>query len=70
MQDLECKEKMDSMTSQCINQLKLVPEKHGESISNIRSKAERCLTKDYQVNFVQCDRHIPSLFFLSFPYRA
>ncbi|XP_031399313.1 kinesin-like protein KIN-5B [Punica granatum] len=50
MRDRECKEKMDSMTSQCIDQLKLVPEKHRESISDVRSKAEQCFTKDYQVD--------------------
>lgn len=40
---------MDSRTSECIDQLKLMPEKHGENILNIRSKAEQCITEDYQV---------------------
>lgn len=49
IRDCEFKETLDSMTSECIDQLKLMPEKHGENMLNIRSKAEQCITEDYQV---------------------
>ncbi|OMO97122.1 ATP binding microtubule motor family protein [Corchorus olitorius] len=41
---------MDSLTKQCLEQLKTVQENHCESISNIRSEAEKCLIKDYLVD--------------------
>ncbi|XP_039056763.1 kinesin-like protein KIN-5B isoform X2 [Hibiscus syriacus] len=47
LHDHECKKKIDSVTNSCVDQLKTVQEKHGESISYIRSEAEKCLTKDY-----------------------
>ncbi|KAF3442909.1 hypothetical protein FNV43_RR16827 [Rhamnella rubrinervis] len=48
--DLENKKEIESMTTSCIDQLKSIQEKHGGSISNIRSQAEKCLTKDYMVD--------------------
>ncbi|KAK4759636.1 hypothetical protein SAY87_022767 [Trapa incisa] len=65
--DRECKETMDSMTSECINQLKLMPEMHGDSTSNIRTRAEQCITKDYQIDKItgstpkKRDIKVPSL---------
>lgn len=47
--DHENKKEIDSMTTSCLGQAKSMQEKHGESISNIRSQAEKCLTKDYMV---------------------
>ncbi|MBA0660865.1 hypothetical protein Goklo_012814 [Gossypium klotzschianum] len=48
--DRECKKEIDSLTNCCLDQLKTVQEKHGESISNIRSEAEKCITRDYLVD--------------------
>ncbi|GMJ03069.1 hypothetical protein like AT2G37420 [Hibiscus trionum] len=48
--DHECKKEIDSFTNSCVDQLKTVQEKHGESISNIRTEAEKCITKDYLVD--------------------
>lgn len=50
--DLENKKEIDSMTTFCLDQLESVKDKHGESISNIRSHAEKSLTKDYMVCYV------------------
>ncbi|PON72836.1 Kinesin-like protein [Parasponia andersonii] len=50
LQDQENKEEMDSMTALCLDQLKSTQEQHGQSMSNIRSKAEKCLTKDYMID--------------------
>ncbi|KAJ4828706.1 Kinesin-like protein KIN-5B [Turnera subulata] len=50
LQDQVCKKQMDSMTSLCLDQLKSIQENHAESVSNIRSNAEKCLTKDYKVD--------------------
>ncbi|MBA0567338.1 hypothetical protein Golob_012081, partial [Gossypium lobatum] len=47
LRDRECKKEIDSLTNCCLDQLKTVQEKHGESISNIRSEAEKCITRDY-----------------------
>ncbi|KAK3226447.1 hypothetical protein Dsin_006309, partial [Dipteronia sinensis] len=49
-QDHESKKEVDSMTTTCLDQLKLIQEKHGESITNIRNQAEKSLTKDYLVD--------------------
>ncbi|KAE8692463.1 kinesin-like protein [Hibiscus syriacus] len=49
LRDHECKKEIDSFTSSCVDQLKAVQEKHGESILNIRKEAEKCLAKDYLV---------------------
>jgi kinesin family protein 11 len=56
MRDQETKKEIDSITSLCLGQLKSTQENHGDRISNIRSKAEKCLTKDYLVYFfvVEC----------------
>ncbi|KAG7964695.1 hypothetical protein I3843_09G183900 [Carya illinoinensis] len=48
--DRENKKEIDSMTTLCLDQLKLTQEKHGGSMSNIRSQAEKCLVKDYLVD--------------------
>ncbi|XVE61822.1 hypothetical protein DITRI_Ditri06bG0070100 [Diplodiscus trichospermus] len=48
--DHESKKKIDSFTNLCLDQLKTLQENHGESISNIRSEAEKCLVKDYLVH--------------------
>lgn len=50
MRDQETKKEIDSITSLCLGQLKSTQENHGDRISNIRSKAEKCLTKDYLVD--------------------
>ncbi|KAL4355047.1 hypothetical protein GQ457_06G007820 [Hibiscus cannabinus] len=50
LHDHEWKKDIDSFTNSCVDQLKTVQEKHGESISNIRSEAEKCITKDYLVD--------------------
>lgn len=50
MRDQETKKEIDSVTSLCLGQLKSTQENHGDRISNIRSKAEKCLTKDYLVD--------------------
>ncbi|MBA0746972.1 hypothetical protein Gogos_009443 [Gossypium gossypioides] len=50
LRDRECKKEIDSLTNCCLDQLKTVQEKHGESISNIRSEAEKCITRDYLVD--------------------
>ncbi|GMN35769.1 hypothetical protein TIFTF001_042281 [Ficus carica] len=49
-QDQENKKEMDFMTALCLDQLKLIQEKHGRSISDIRSQAEKCFIKDYLVD--------------------
>jgi hypothetical protein len=54
MRDQETKKEIDSITSLCLGQLKSTQENHGDRISNIRSKAEKCLTKDYLVYFLCC----------------
>lgn len=51
MRDQETKKEIDSITSLCQGLLKSTQENHGDRISNIRSKAEKCLTKDYLVHF-------------------
>ncbi|KAB1224008.1 hypothetical protein CJ030_MR2G007944 [Morella rubra] len=50
MVDRQNKKKVDTMTTLCLDQLKMTQEKHGGSISNIRSQAEKCLVKDYLVD--------------------
>ncbi|KAH1039432.1 hypothetical protein J1N35_041175 [Gossypium stocksii] len=50
LRDRECKKEIDSLTNCCLDQLKTVQEKHSESISNIRSEAEKCITRDYLVD--------------------
>ncbi|MBA0596870.1 hypothetical protein Gorai_013676 [Gossypium raimondii] len=50
LRDRECKKEIDSLTNCCLDQIKTVQEKHGESISNIRSAAEKCITRDYLVD--------------------
>lgn len=50
--DLENKKEIESMTTSCLDQLTSIQEKHGGSISNIRSQAEKCLTKDYMVHIL------------------
>lgn len=49
MRDQESKKEIDSMTTACLDQLKLIQEKHGENITSIRNQAEKSLTKDYLV---------------------
>ncbi|KAB5552036.1 hypothetical protein DKX38_009347 [Salix brachista] len=48
--DQETKKEIDSITSLCQGLLKSTQENHGDRISIIRSKAEKCLTKDYLVD--------------------
>ncbi|KAK7853037.1 kinesin-like protein kin-5b [Quercus suber] len=50
MLDHENKKEIDSMTTLCLDQIKLIQETHGTSISDIRSQAEKCLVKDYLVD--------------------
>ena len=47
--DQENKKEIDSIAALCLEQLKSIQEKHGKGISNIRSQAEKCFTKDYMV---------------------
>ncbi|CAN1275073.1 Kinesin-like protein KIN-5B [Linum perenne] len=47
--DEESTHEMDAMTTLCMNQLKSIQENHGESVANIRNKADKCLRQDYQV---------------------
>ncbi len=47
--DCENKKEIDSVTTLCLDQLKLIQEKHGKSISDIRSQAEKSLVNDYLV---------------------
>lgn len=49
MLDHENKKEMDSMTTQWLEQLNSLQDKHGEDISNIHVQAEKCLVKDYLV---------------------
>ncbi|GLT38881.1 hypothetical protein SLA2020_130990 [Shorea laevis] len=48
--DHDSKEEMDCLTSTGLDQLKTIQEQHGQSISSIRSEAEKCLVKDYLVD--------------------
>lgn len=48
--DCENKKEIDSVTTLCLDQLKLIQEKHGKSISDIRSQAEKSLVNDYLVD--------------------
>ncbi|CAL1399159.1 unnamed protein product [Linum trigynum] len=48
--DQESKKEMDAMATLCMNQLKTIQEEHGESIASIRSKADKCLTQDYEID--------------------
>ncbi|XP_030926960.1 kinesin-like protein KIN-5B [Quercus lobata] len=50
MLDHENKKEIDSITTSCLDQIKLIQETHGTSISDIRSQAEKCLVKDYLVD--------------------
>lgn len=50
MRDRESKKEIDYITTACLDQLKLVQEKHGENITSIRNQAEKCFTKDYLVS--------------------
>ena len=52
LRDHESKKEIDSLANLCLGQLKTVQEKHGESVSNIRSEAEKCLIKDYLVGWL------------------
>ncbi|XVE76319.1 hypothetical protein DITRI_Ditri12bG0162400 [Diplodiscus trichospermus] len=67
LHDHESKKELDSLINLCSDQLKTVQENHGESISNIRSEAEKCLVKDYLVDHHTCttpkkrDIVVPSL---------
>lgn len=49
--DRDAKEKGDTIAGSSMDHLKLMAEKHGEAVSEIRSKAEQCLTKDFKVKF-------------------
>ncbi|KAK3016108.1 hypothetical protein RJ639_006352 [Escallonia herrerae] len=48
--DHETKRELDSMSSLYADQLKSVREKHGQSILDIRNRAEQCLKKDYLID--------------------
>lgn len=48
--DMEHKQRIDSMTSICLNQLSSMQQTHGERISDIQCTAEQCLQKDYMVD--------------------
>ncbi|EXB67891.1 125 kDa kinesin-related protein [Morus notabilis] len=50
LQDQENKKESDSMTALCLDELKSIQEKHGKSISDIRTQAEKCFIKDYMVD--------------------
>ncbi|EEF29376.1 kinesin-like protein KIN-5B [Ricinus communis] len=55
MRDRESKKEIESISTQCLDQLKSIQENHGQSIANIRSKAEKSLTKDYLVDQQTCE---------------
>ncbi|KDP35584.1 hypothetical protein JCGZ_09022 [Jatropha curcas] len=50
MRDQESKKEIESITTLCLDQLKSIQENHSQSIANIRSTAEKCLTEDYLVD--------------------
>ncbi|KAJ9180760.1 hypothetical protein P3X46_008969 [Hevea brasiliensis] len=50
IRDQESKKEMESITTLCLDQLKSIQEKHGQSIAYVRSEAEKYLTKDYLVD--------------------
>lgn len=52
LQDQENKKELDSTTALCLDELKSIQEKHGKSISDIRSQAEKCFIKDYMVYYL------------------
>ena len=52
MRDHETKKGIDSMSMLCLEHLKSVQEKHGESMSKILNSAEKCLTEDYLVGWL------------------
>ncbi|XP_050213876.1 kinesin-like protein KIN-5B [Mercurialis annua] len=48
--DRESKTEIESISAQCLDQLKSIQEKHGQSIAAIRTKAEKSLTEEYLVD--------------------
>ncbi|KAH7512980.1 kinesin-like protein KIN-5B [Ziziphus jujuba] len=64
--DLENKKEIESMTTLCLDQLDSIQDKHGESISSIRSQAEKSLTKDYLVD----ENHMPNKKVIAVPSLA
>lgn len=49
MMDHENKKEIDSMTTQLLEQLSSLQDKHGGNVSDINIEAEKCLVKDYLV---------------------
>ncbi|KAL9237653.1 hypothetical protein vseg_012174 [Gypsophila vaccaria] len=49
--DIETKNQMHSLSSDCVDQLTSLQSEHNRSLSTIRKKAEVCLTKDYMVDY-------------------
>ncbi|KNA11537.1 hypothetical protein SOVF_134130 [Spinacia oleracea] len=49
MLDSETKEKMNSLSNQCLNQLESMHTEHDKSLTTIQNQMEVCLIKDYKV---------------------
>lgn len=47
--DMEHKNRIESISSICLNQLNSMQQNHGECISDIQCTKEQCLQKDYMV---------------------
>ncbi|KAH9617110.1 hypothetical protein KSS87_002753 [Heliosperma pusillum] len=65
LMDCETKNKMNSLSNQCLSQLTSLQTEHDSSLSNIRKKAEQCLIKDYKVDshgeICKREMQVPSL---------
>ncbi|XP_075103400.1 kinesin-like protein KIN-5B isoform X2 [Nicotiana tabacum] len=48
--DMEHKNRIESISSMCLNQLNSMQQNHGECISDIQCTKEQCLQKDYMVD--------------------
>lgn len=63
MLDKENEEKIQSISNTCMNQLSTLQESHNEDISNIQSKAEQCLQKEYLVYIYKYSSFPPSFIY-------
>lgn len=50
--DRETKEKMKSLSNQCLNQLDSMHADHDKSLTTIQNQMEVCLIKDYKVHLL------------------
>ncbi|KAI3991527.1 hypothetical protein MKX01_017146 [Papaver californicum] len=55
LMDHEVKKEIDSVVKLSMDQLDSIKDYHRENISNIRNKADQCLTKDYSVDSRTCE---------------